>query len=500
MGGYDHSGEPHDLAITGNYAHIADGDGSDWANAYASLADALEAAEAGDDLWVAKGVYYPDQRGGTDTDDPADSFVIPSGVRVWGGFAGDETALVGRNWYLNRTVLSGDLRQDDTNADGNRVAAGAAQIRGGNSAHVLRTQAANGYTALDGFVITAGDAIGEHGGGWLDTGGGAPVLGHLLFLGNRADLGGALWSDGAPRITDSAFAGNAARQGGALYLTGAGATAVPLSFGANNAADTGGALVVDGGTAEFANAVLWGDGPHEVAVLAGNATFRYSLVKGAGGAAWNGSAGGDGGNNRDTDPLYLDAAKGDLRLGSAGSAALNVGSNAAALGAGSTTDLGAAPRNQQGTVDMGAYEQTLTSKATAAGTSGPDTIGTQRSNTSVLAGTGDDVILSAPGRQVSTLGAGRDVVVWLYYPDSDVINDFELGVDRLDLRGVLAAVGYTGANPLADGRLLCDTVTGGAYLKLDRDGPGGGAATVYALVKGPGVRSATLCERANFNF
>jgi predicted outer membrane repeat protein len=491
------------------------GDGSDWANAFASLGDALDSARAGDDLWVAKGVYYPDQRGGADTGDPAATFEIPSAVQVWGGFAGHETALGQRNWNRNRTVLSGDIGQDDINTDGNWIDERADQIVGTNSTHVVLTWAVSDHTVVDGFVITGGDATrgmviegyqfgpDSEGGGWLADAGGAPVLSNMRFLGNRAaSFGGALYALGDLQMRNSVFAGNAARWGGALFQTGGNIRATHISLGANSASDSGGALYAQGNVL-VVNSVLWGNVPSEVRladIIGARVSFANSLVRGSGGSGWNGSAGIDGGGNRDADPLFVDPGNGDLHLGSAASAALNAGSNAAAAAAGLTTDLGGNQRVQQGTVDIGAYEQTLAAAAAVTGDGGADWIVTQRNNLSVQAGAGDDTIVSSPGRQVITLGPGRDTVVWGYYPDSDVINDFTPGEDRLDLHQVLSSLGYTGSDPLGAGRILCQGVTGGAYLFLDKDGPGGLAAGIYALVKGPGVTAATLCVPANFHF
>ena len=36
-------------------------DGSSWTNAYIYLQDALDVAVSGNDIWVAKGTYYPDE-------------------------------------------------------------------------------------------------------------------------------------------------------------------------------------------------------------------------------------------------------------------------------------------------------------------------------------------------------------------------------------------------------------------------------------------------------
>ncbi|MGB1260056.1 MAG: hypothetical protein ACPG6P_08460, partial [Akkermansiaceae bacterium] len=40
------------------------GDGSSWANAYTKLQDALAASSSGDNIRVARGVYYPDEGSG----------------------------------------------------------------------------------------------------------------------------------------------------------------------------------------------------------------------------------------------------------------------------------------------------------------------------------------------------------------------------------------------------------------------------------------------------
>ena len=81
-----------------------DNNGSSWEDAYTDLQDALEAA-AGDDacdettceIWVAEGVYKPHAV------DQEVSFALVSNVRVYGGFAGNETDLAQRDWQLVKT-------------------------------------------------------------------------------------------------------------------------------------------------------------------------------------------------------------------------------------------------------------------------------------------------------------------------------------------------------------------------------------------------------------
>ena len=68
-------------------AKTGDGsDGSSWAQAYTELQDALAVAESSDQIWVAKGIYYPDQGSGQSNDERANTFTLTSGVEIYGGF------------------------------------------------------------------------------------------------------------------------------------------------------------------------------------------------------------------------------------------------------------------------------------------------------------------------------------------------------------------------------------------------------------------------------
>src|SRR3954451_7363940 len=75
--------------------------GASWSNAYTNPQFALLRSDC-NEIWVAKGVYKP-----TLGLDPSVSFVIPSGVEMYGGFIGDETARDSRRPAVNLTVLSG---------------------------------------------------------------------------------------------------------------------------------------------------------------------------------------------------------------------------------------------------------------------------------------------------------------------------------------------------------------------------------------------------------
>lgn len=76
--------------------------GTSWENAYRNLDDALKRAGkgCGNEIWVAQGTYSP----GVDYND---SFDVPAGVSVFGGFYGNEISRDERNIKMYETVLSG---------------------------------------------------------------------------------------------------------------------------------------------------------------------------------------------------------------------------------------------------------------------------------------------------------------------------------------------------------------------------------------------------------
>src|SRR5574342_685318 len=81
----------------------ASGSGTSWANAYGNPQAALANA-ACTEIWVAQGTYKP-----TNGTDRTISFVLKSGVALYGGFAGSETLLTQRNLAVNPTILSGEI-------------------------------------------------------------------------------------------------------------------------------------------------------------------------------------------------------------------------------------------------------------------------------------------------------------------------------------------------------------------------------------------------------
>lgn len=195
----------------------SNGNGSSWTNAFGSLQNALDEANFGDQIWVAKGKYLP-----TTTSNRNEAFNIQDGVELYGGFAGFEQDINQRNWADNLTILSGEIGSSAVND---------------NSYTVVYTQSVSESTVVDGFVITGGMANGTGakgtlercGGGWFNDGSNGasnPTIANCLFISNRGRDGAALYNfanNGScrPMIVDCQFISNHADlDGGAIYNDG----------------------------------------------------------------------------------------------------------------------------------------------------------------------------------------------------------------------------------------------------------------------------------------
>lgn len=208
----------------------ATGAGTSWADATGDLNAALFIAQPGDQVWVANGIYYP-----TDQKDRRAAFMIPSGVKVYGGFSGNETSVGQRNAKAQRSTLSGNIGAKNNHSD--------------NSYTVVLIKNADERTLLDGFIISDGNADG--------TGPSA----------DKDRCGAGLYIEGAgqgnvsmPVISNCIFQNNFARDGGAAYLNGRGGNCSPTfiacEFNSNRVDLDGGAIFNDGRHHGMANPVI----------------------------------------------------------------------------------------------------------------------------------------------------------------------------------------------------------------------------------------------------
>ena len=111
-----------------------------------------------------------------------------------------------------------------------------------------------------------------------------------------------------------------------------------------------------------------------------------------------------------------------------------------------------------------------------------DNIITSNDYVSTLNGqAGNDTLITGHNANILTGGPGADIFKFLYLPWNNTghVTDFALGTDKLDFSALLAAVGYSGSNPLSDGyvRLQLDGA-GGTRILFDSDGNGPGTSLV----------------------
>ncbi len=398
-------------------ANLATGanDGTSWENAYRgpqALKVAMDAAVAGDEIWVAAGTYKAS---------PATrnvSHVLKNNVKVYGGFSGDETTLAERDITANLTVISGDLNGNDVIT--------VASTYNDNSYHLVTCQSGT-LGLMDGFELRAGNANGasasnlDKGGAiicltsqsptfqncrFIDNrctfGGGAgylngsspkffdcsfeinkggsfggafdsangtqPVFERCVFRGNSALRAGALefFGGSQPKVTNCLFYDNQATGsggGGAIWLgSSSNGTFRNLTITGNSATQNAGGVLNTGGTSTFINVISFGNtGPGTVAdngikSQGGTSTITYSCVQGLT----------TGTGNINVDPQFANAAGDDYRL-AVTSPAIDRGSNPG-VPVGTLVDLDGLPRFVDvdsvpdagaGTapiVDMGAYE------------------------------------------------------------------------------------------------------------------------------------------------
>lgn len=214
---------PHDLATASTTA-----DGLSWDNAI-SLQQALQKATAGSNIYV-KGYTTEEANGKKEycyTVPDTKGFVLPSGVRMYGGFEGNETEINPDNLdnpakdkreYIDsdlsrmkyRSVLTADIDYDDV-VSKTWLIYPQNTTRTDNAEHVVTMNLAptsanpnsgNAPTVLNGFFVMGGNASSSYGGGVYitdactadnNTGERGYDVSRCFFTDNYAKQGGAVY-------------------------------------------------------------------------------------------------------------------------------------------------------------------------------------------------------------------------------------------------------------------------------------------------------------------
>jgi len=282
--------------------------GASWGTAYHTVQGGLDTAVSGDEVWVAAETYV-------------ENITLKSGVALYGGFAGTETAREQRNWTVNVTVLDG--------GQAGRV--------------VTAPSGATASTRIDGFTIRNGSVSDADGGGiYCDSS--SPTITNNTITGNTTsyDGGGIYCYDSSPTIANNTITGNTASyDGGGIYCYDSSPTITNNVIDGNDAADDygyGGAIYCWYSSPTIANNTLTGNHASQGGgiccdsdssptllnnIVAFNSsgiyrygsctpTLRYNCVYGN--TAYEYSGIGPGTGDISADPGFVDPGNADYRL------------------------------------------------------------------------------------------------------------------------------------------------------------------------------------------
>ena len=225
------------------------GTGESWDDAFTTVQDGMDAAAAGETVFVADGSYLR-TLGGTSS-----VLTMKQGVDIYGGFTGVETYLEERgDPSANASVLDGeDMSYHVVLGASDAVLDGFAITRGNAANSVDPDNAGGGVISLaaSNFTVSNCDIYNNYslsgGAGMTASGSTFTVEGTSFHLNTTDSTGGALYSyNSTGAITGSDLSENAAStSGGALTTVDSGLTITNTVFGENDAnTDFGGAIAI----------------------------------------------------------------------------------------------------------------------------------------------------------------------------------------------------------------------------------------------------------------
>ena len=215
-------------------------DGSSWANAYADVQTAIDAAESagGGEVWIAKGTYKH-----------GSAMTMKNNVAIYGGFAGTETSKDQRV-AGNITILDGERKY--------RVFynnyTGANPLT--NSAKLDNVTIQNGHPYSNSEY--------NYGAGMYNNNA-SPEITNCTFANNSALDGGGMYNYGyngtcSPTLTNCTFSGNSAKYfGGGMYNSASSPELTNCTFSGNSVSRYGGGIYNYESSPTLTNCILWGN-------------------------------------------------------------------------------------------------------------------------------------------------------------------------------------------------------------------------------------------------
>lgn len=172
----------------------AKGDGTSWQKPFTDLGDAL-AIRGPREIWVAGGIYKP----GRGSDSTGATFLLDTGVTLYGGFAGKEKHRQDAKPSANITILSGDIGKSSDLSD--------------NAWTVVTTTERN---RIDGFHITDGHGNSNYAAGVVGLG--DLEISRCVFISNlsKYGTGGLALFGGSPTVRECIFTKNSGQTAGAI--------------------------------------------------------------------------------------------------------------------------------------------------------------------------------------------------------------------------------------------------------------------------------------------
>lgn len=208
---------------------------------YATIGEALAAAQSGDTVLVACGIYQESD------------LALVSGVTLLSETGGAYCATIDAQGA--GPVLTGAGLATSTRIKGFTITGGAATAGGG-------VQLSNSSPRFEKCLFTGNAATGAEGGG-LRVSGGSPYFTLCTFAGNSATVqgGAGYFTDASPSFYGCTFRSNqAGGNGGALWLGNSPATVTDCQFYENESEGRGGGIcLADGSDASITLATLFGN-------------------------------------------------------------------------------------------------------------------------------------------------------------------------------------------------------------------------------------------------